>query len=549
MSEGTTTVFGIDLGTTYSCIAHVDEYGQATTIPNMEGDRITPSVILFDGSSRVVGKEAKNVALMYPDQIVETVKRYMGQADWVHFYDGVEYRPEEISSYILRKVAGDAEMALGRPVTDVVISCPAYFGINEREATARAGEIAGLNVRSIINEPTAAAIAYGLHEGQDQIVLVYDLGGGTFDITMIEIKVGEINVIATGGDHRLGGRNWDEVVIGYLAEQWQALTGSLEDPLDDKETVQDLFGKAEQAKKSLSAREQTSVAVTHAGQREKITLTRETFNDLTGQLLERTIEYTHNMLKEAEKKGHTHFDQFLLVGGSTRMKQVAERLVAEFGIEPRMVDPDEIVAKGAALYGQKLAIDEEIKIRIESWGVTEVDEAPQEMIERAQQEVADETGFVLPSVKHLSELSIKNVTSRSFGVEAISRATNETIVSNLIKFNDQVPANATQRFGTVHPNQENANIRILENIVSEDTAELDESEEIGNALLPLPPGLPADAPIEITFQLDEQGRLHATALDLTGHQRIDVPPIETRRVISQEEVEAAKARSTQIVVS
>lgn len=240
MTQQTTTVFGIDLGTTYSCIAHIDEYGRPATIPNAEGDRTTPSVIFFDGESRIVGKEAKNNAVLYPDQVVELVKRQMGQSDWVFFYDGKEYTPEEISSYIIRKVVGDAETALGISITDVVITCPAYFGINEREATAKAGEIAGLNVRSIINEPTAAAISYGLHEELDQVVLVYDLGGGTFDITMIDIKSGEVNVIATGGDHHLGGRNWDEIVVNYLAEQWMTITGSGEDPLDDLETVQDL---------------------------------------------------------------------------------------------------------------------------------------------------------------------------------------------------------------------------------------------------------------------------------------------------------------------
>jgi molecular chaperone DnaK (HSP70) len=274
MAEQATSIFGIDLGTTYSCIAHIDEYGRPDAIINAEGDRTTPSVVLFEGANIVVGKEAKNSAVSHKDQIVELVKRQMGQGDWVFFYNGTEYSAEEISSFILRKVVSDAETALGCTITDVVITCPAYFGINEREATARAGEIAGLQVRSIINEPTAAAIHYGLHAEQDQVVLVYDLGGGTFDITMIEIKEEEINVIATGGDYYLGGRNWDETIVAYLADQWMATTGSSEDPQDDPETLQDLFSKAEQAKRSLSARAKTEVAVTHVGQRQQITLTR-----------------------------------------------------------------------------------------------------------------------------------------------------------------------------------------------------------------------------------------------------------------------------------
>jgi molecular chaperone DnaK len=542
------TVFGIDLGTTYSCIAYIDEYGRPATVPNAEGERITPSVVFFDGEQRIVGNEAKNNSVAYPDQVVAMVKRQMGQRDWVFFFNGAEYSAEEASSYILRKVVGDAEAFLGHKISDVVITCPAYFGVNEREATARAGEIAGLTVRSIINEPTAAAISYGLHDESDQVVLVYDLGGGTFDITMIEIKGGEINVIATGGDHYLGGRNWDETIVNYLAEQWVALTGSNEDPMDDIETVQDLFAKAEQAKKSLSAREKTDVTVTHAGQREKITLTREKFDELTGNLLERTVEYTHNMLREAEKKGFSRFDQILLVGGSTRMPQVIDRLRSEFSMEPKSFDPDEAVAKGAAWYGQKLAIGDLIQIKIEGWGGTNAGAANPEIVERARQEVAEEMGLTLPSVQKYDALSITNVTSRSFGVVAFDGRTNEEIVSNIIRVNDSVPAEATQRFGTMEANQQHADIRIVENIISDERADLASSEEIGNASLNLPSGLPANAAIEITFKLNEQGRLHATARELSDNRVVEVD-IQTTRVISDSELAAAKARSKQLVVS
>ena len=186
-------IFGIDLGTTYSCIACVDEYGKAEVIPNSEGDRITPSVVQFEGTNRVVGKEAKNSAVLYPAAVVELVKRHMGEADWRFEYEGEQYTAEEISSYILRKLAEDAELYLSKPVQDVVITRPAYFGIAQREATANAGKIARLNVLEVINEPTAAAIMYGLQNERDQVVLIYDLGGGTFDITVIEIKGGSIS--------------------------------------------------------------------------------------------------------------------------------------------------------------------------------------------------------------------------------------------------------------------------------------------------------------------------------------------------------------------
>ena len=212
-------VYGIDLGTTYSCIAVVDKLsGKPYIIPNGEGDATTPSVVYFeDADTRVVGKEAKNTAVLEPDSVIEMVKRNMGAPDWRWSFEGQEYSAEEISAYILRKVVDDAEQTLGVRPEDVVITCPAYFGIPQREATAAAGRIAGLNVLEIINEPTAAAIAYGLQDDRDQVVLVYDLGGGTFDVSIIEVKDGSVSVIATGGDHELGGRDWDEEVVKYLS--------------------------------------------------------------------------------------------------------------------------------------------------------------------------------------------------------------------------------------------------------------------------------------------------------------------------------------------
>ncbi|MGQ9889111.1 MAG: Hsp70 family protein, partial [Aggregatilineales bacterium] len=355
-------IFGIDLGTTYSVIAYIDQYNRPTVIPNAAGDRTTPSVVQFAGAERIVGKEAKNNVALYPDSTVQMIKRYMGSSSYTFIYEGVTYTPEEISSYILRKLVQDAEQYTGLTISDVVITCPAYFGIPEREATARAGAIAGLNVRSIINEPTAAAIAYGVNEQGDQVVLVYDLGGGTFDVTLIEIKDGNITVVATDGDHFLGGRNWDEAIVTYLASEWQRETGSPDDPTDSLETLEDLLLKAEVAKQTLTTRAQTDVRVVHNGLTARVTLTRDKFDELTQHLLDRTIELTRQALAEAAKRGYTRFDQLLLVGGATRMPQVAARLLREFNVEPRIYEPDEAVAKGAAIYGQKLGLDEEIKI-------------------------------------------------------------------------------------------------------------------------------------------------------------------------------------------
>ena len=548
MSDKPVTVYGIDLGTTYSCIAAVDEYGKPRVIRNYEGHNITPSVVQFNGSNRVVGEEAKNTAQMYTDTTVEMVKRRMGDPDWRFNYEGVDYRAEEISSYILRKLVSDAEQAVGEKITDVVITCPAYFSINQREATAAAGKIAGLNVRGIINEPTAAAIAYGVQQDKDMVAFVYDLGGGTFDVTMIAIKSGEIEVIATKGDHDLGGRNWDEMMVNYLADQWKQETGSQDDPTDDAETTQELFGKAETAKMALSDKnkDKTEVSVTHQGQRVKVTLTRKKFDELTASLLERATVITRETLEAAKAKGYARFDQLLLVGGSTRMRQVAEQLRSEFAIEPQIVEPDEIVAKGAAIYGNKLALGEAIRVKLEGWGVGDAQAAPAEMVRKAKEQVASESGYSLPTFKKMY-VEVKNVASHSMGVEVVQSATGKTLVSNLILLNEKVPASVTKKFGTFEVNQESAEIRVMENEFAEATAEVGMSKEIGIATLPLPAGLPAGAPIEITLTLDAEGRLRVTGRDLTGGRSVE-GEFNTASVISQEETAEAVNRSKRLTV-
>ncbi|MFO7497212.1 MAG: Hsp70 family protein [Desulfobacterales bacterium] len=270
-------IFGIDLGTTYTSIAYVDEYGKAVVAPNAENQRVTPSVVFFDGGNIVVGDVAKESSKIYPNEVVSFIKRSMGEPDYLFSYDGKTYRAEEISSYILRKVAQDAEQSLGSKITDVVITCPAYFGINEREATRMAGEIAGFNVRQIINEPTAAAIAYGTVAISDKrVVMVYDLGGGTFDITLIDIQPDAIQVICTGGDHNLGGKDWDDRIVAHLVQEFQSQTGSDEEILEDPDTCQDLQLSAEKSKKVLSQREKTPISITHGGERVKVELLRST---------------------------------------------------------------------------------------------------------------------------------------------------------------------------------------------------------------------------------------------------------------------------------
>lgn len=554
-----TPVFGIDLGTTYSCIAWVDEYEQPIAISNSEGDRITPSVVQFEDESRVVGKEAKNSAALATDRTVEMVKRHMGEIGWRFSYNGVDYTAETISSYILGKLVQDAELQLGRPVKDVVITCPAYFGIAQRDATMRAGEIAGLNVREVINEPTAAAIMYGMQNEQDQLVLVYDLGGGTFDITVIEITSGAITVIATGGDHYLGGRNWDEVVVNYLAEQWQAETGASESPIDSdseeaRESLQDLWRKAEDAKKSLTARPETKVPVSHEGQRVGIVLTRDKFNELTANLLERTIDFTKATMEEAKVRGYDRFEQILLVGGSTRMPQVAERLTQEFHIPIKMFDPDEAVAKGAAFYGRKLALDEKIQHKVaqmvgRSADTVDLSEVSPTVIERAQESVAREGGLKLTAVKKFNQLVVTNVASHSFGIVAFDDTLNKELIANLVLVNDPLPHVITETFYTLEEQQTSIGLRVMENnITAKRVDDLSIGQEIGNAVLEVPSGLPKGTPIEVTIELQRDGRLHMKGREPRSGREIEIE-IQTEQTLSEEELRQEKARFNKIKIS
>lgn len=564
MSKPIKKIFGIDLGTTYSSIAHVDEYGKAVVIPNAENQRVTPSVVFFDEGNIVVGDVAKESARLYPYEVVSFIKRSMGEPGFVFENNGNSYRPEEISSYILRKAVQDAEQALNEKIKDIVITCPAYFGINEREATRRAGEIAGYNVRQIINEPTAAAIAYGTMETSDQsVVVVYDLGGGTFDITMIAIHPDSIEVICTGGDHNLGGKDWDDRIVAYLVQEFQNRTQTNEDILEDPDTCQDLLLSAEKAKKVLTLRTKTPISITHGGERVKVELTREKFEEITQDLIERTIVFTREMLDEARAKGYEKFDQIILVGGATRMPQVTERIQQEFSVTPKIFDPDEAVAKGAAIYGWKLSLNdgliekiaektnksvaqiEEVIDLTDSIDFSDVIELTSEQVEELTEQMAEETGYTLPAVKR-SMVKITDVTSKSFGIIA-HNPQNEEIVFNLILRNSSVPVNASKTFFTAVPNQETVLIRIMESETNEKEIAPEYAVEIGTAILNLPDGLPADLPIEISFQLNKEGCLDINAVETSESRSVGVE-IDTRSVIQGEEFETAKARCQNLVI-
>ncbi len=541
MSVSLKRVFGIDLGTTYSAIAYVDEHGKPVIVPNQESERITPSVVLFDGANVIVGNTAKESAKVEPHRVVSRVKQHMGDPNFVFEHDGQAYSAEDVASFILRKVVGDAEIALGEKITDVVITCPAYFGTPEREATANAGKLAGLSVRAILNEPTAAAIAYGLEQGEDQTVLVYDLGGGTFDITMIEIRDRLIRVICTGGDHRLGGALWDEAVVMYLAEDFRSQTGSAADPLDDPEVLNDLFLQAERGKKTLTQRDKAPFRVTHAGQQARIELDREKFEEITKHLLDRTIELTREMLADARAKGSTRFDKVILVGGATRMPQVRDRLVAELNMEPEIYDPDEAVAKGAALY----ALKESLLDQVQDFLTTQiaVDGQPSEPVDlsavseeemaKALDHLEKQLGFTLTGpVRELVNTRIVNVLSKSLGVVARNEQSQDVVVY-LLPRNSEVPLERLTDFGTDVANQAAVDIRVMSG--ERDSADPLDCQEVGVASLNLPEKLPARSPIRVKFAISKDGRLGVSATDLTGGASIDVE-FQTEAVMSAEEV-------------
>lgn len=542
-------IYGIDLGTTYSCIAYVDQYGKATVIPNAEGELTTPSVVLFEQNNRIVGKEAKNSAVLSPEHVVSMIKREMGNPGYRFEYDGVEYSPQEISSYILKKLASDAEQQIGTPVSEVVITCPAYFGLAEREATRAAGELAGLRVREIINEPTAAALDFGIQDGRDQVAMVYDLGGGTFDVTIIQIRGGAIQVVATGGDHRLGGRDWDERVVVYLAGEWRKANPDETDPLDSLETQQDLWQKAEAAKRTLTARDETRVAVVHDGKTQSVTLTRQQFDELTRGKLEQTIQYTRETLEIARSKGIEGFDVLLLVGGSTRMPQVKERLQQEFpGCEIKVHDPDQAVAKGAATYGLKLATGDTIRV------LTDGQVGPEDGSAAISPEifvtVDREFGLLPGTAKRLADKTVVNVTSHSYGVLVVNlHEDNREYISNLVVTQSAIPVHVVRMYGTLAANQETVEIKVLQNDVREEVVDdVSLGQQIAEATLTLPPDLPARSPIEVTCTFDNQGLLTITAKEITRGGTVDVQ-IDAKGGLSEVQLEAARKRNEMVLVS
>ncbi|NWO20232.1 Hsp70 family protein [Leptotrichia sp. oral taxon 223] len=545
-------VFGIDLGTTYSCIARVDDTARAEVIKNNDGDNITPSVVAFEGDNVIVGADAKAEAVLNPETTVMLVKTLMGKTDFAINYEGEDKTPEEISAFILRKLTQDASEQLGVEVRDVVITCPAYFGTAERTATKNAGKIAGLNVLEIISEPTAAALYYGCAKEQDEkIILVYDLGGGTFDVTIMRISADKIEVICSDGDHDLGGKNWDEVLIGYLADQFVEKIGY--DIEFDEYAKQDLRLKAEKIKKQLTSRSQAGDMLEVMGNREKVTVTRDEFDKITSALLNETLKKTKEAIEVAKNKGYDVIDEILLVGGSTRMPQVKKALAKNFGeIEIKILEPDEAVAKGAAIHAVNVYVNNQKSLTAKDFESNEevkvtVNGNEKELKAQDYKENLTFSPEMMSIGGNTREIVI--ATTKSFAVKVENREGIKSCFNMIIK-NEAMPSGFLEvsgNFSTLYDNQATVDIEIYENDYMDKYFEVDEDLKIGNAILELPKNTPAGSPVEITLKLNKEGILEVKGLDKTGNKQVNVT-FETKGVMTKEELERLTQKSQGIAV-
>jgi molecular chaperone DnaK len=502
------SVVGIDLGTTYSAIATLDDRGRPVTLPNRDGEMLTPSAVLIAEGEAVVGQPALDVALEQPDLVATLIKRRMGLPDFGRPVSGRGFRPETLSAIILRKLVQDAERQIG-PVRRAVITVPAYFDDTRRKATHDAGRIAGLDVLDILDEPSAAALAYSFQQTRGQrtedrgqrtedseeggsslssvlcplssTVLVYDLGGGTFDVTLVRLAKRHFQTLAIEGDVRLGGKDWDDRIVVHIAEQFRERYG--DDPRDDPQSLALLQAAAERAKRTLSRLPQTSVTCSHAGRVLTVPLSRAEFEALTRDLLTRTRLTVQQLLRQAGVSWN-QVDRLLLVGGSTHMPMTSEMLRELSGQEPdHSLAVSEVVARGAALHAGIVA--------------ARAGDADRALADDVRDELADVVEV--------------NVTAHSLGVEVRHRG--RRVNDILIAKNTQLPAGATRVYHTVSPNQRRVRVVILQGEAHQAEACI----RIGECWIDkLPPKLPQGSPVEVRCGCAANGLVEVLATDLTS---------------------------------
>ncbi len=571
MSEPQQGIFGIDLGTTYSVVGYIDETGRAAVTRNGQGSDTTPSVVFFENEGNVVvGATAKAAAGQYPEQVVSLIKREMGDREYRRTFFGVEHTPPSISAIILEALAHEAEEDTGRKVTDVVITVPAYFGLLEKDATRKAGEIAGLNVIGIVPEPVAAALQYGVNGSADGTAfLVYDLGGGTFDISLIQMTDTSIEVLVVGGDHRLGGADWDEKLLDHLVGQTIAQCG--DDSLrDDEPMLQDLRIMAEEMKKALSSVETKTQIVRYTGTPAKVTVSRGQFEEMTADLLDETIRITKRTLAEAEEKYpgiQGRISEVLLVGGSSRMPAVTAALRKEFGWDPRLADPDLTVAKGAALYaaGQTVRYVEEDQSDGQATNGTAGQAgsgsptARGPVTEEAVRAVADQTGLTEDNVRKLAQRTVVNVLPKAIGVKLVDTTKagweddieSAFYVEHLVDAQTQLPYEREPFVArTLVANQPEIEIEIWEQAGASPGREmaanhpLDASGRI-EGLGPF--SLSAGSPINIEINVDDEGTVHLRAVEPASNHEVTLAVRIS--ILSAEQVDEAKRAHAGLTVS
>lgn len=505
---------GIDLGTTFSVAAYCDVNGVPQIITNRDGGTTTPSVVMFDDGEIIVGQQAKANADLEPTNVCQFVKRWMGNKDYVFETEqGEEYSAEEISARILRRICDDCEEVLNEKVTEVVITVPAYFSDAQRQATIDAGRIAGLNVLAVINEPTAAALAYGAGKNQSQRVMIYDLGGGTFDVTIIQIENGKVNVLATHGNRNLGGFDFDNKLVSYVSEKFKAETNI--DIEEDDEAFQALRTNCEKAKIALSSRDRYKMSVsTRQSEKVKIEVTRAEFENMISPIILET-EASVDIALEDSMLSVRDIDKVLLVGGSTRIPAVREFIEKKMNIKPSCeLNPDEAVAMGAAIYAN-------------SYG----DTPP------AAQPGSGSTSRPSGKTSESAPTSIiQDVNSHGLGVVANNEygvAANNIIIPR----NQPIPALAAQDFATVVDNQERVELQVTEG----DDEDLSYVQVIGTAEIQLRPH-PKGSPVRVELGYDSNGIVTGKLYDLVDNVYCGEIVIKREANMSEEELQEKSMR-------